>query len=658
MAKIITENFRVATSNELFNSFRNINSTINTNFLSLLSSYNTINSLTLSNGNLSTIQGFVSTQLQALRPESNYYVMASSVDKNNVITNTQKEKREFQRRVIFGNKITDSDVRYMFYKNNWTSGIIYDDFDDTQDITLVNNIVTVTDDEGNYLVFKCLENNNGGKSTVVPSLSGINPDSYEFIALPDNYVWKYMFTVSASDSAIYQTTDSLPLPYPAYGNASVIAAAKESISQIIIEQTPSKEFSAYLFGPATSSTDSSDVTVFSATQSGDIRNVVVSITPKVGFSLPTNPNAYTNMYLKTPNGDLYDIIGSSYADSDRINLTINAIDNSIISTTLCQLVLKINVSQSTLTGEPCKAYGVLDRYGTLIRIGFKTKGTEYKFATAEIAYPNNLVSPRQTVLRCVISPNGGHGSNPISEMAMSRLAIITNFSGDSTTVPDTNTYTKVGLVKNPTFTDGIYTDSFDNRTTIKLSGNQTALTPANYYIQQYIKTVGVTQLSFGVTYTITSLGSTTQAQWNTAAGTSGGIYKVGSTFTAANTTTGTGTASTFRLVPGSDLSLDNGDEIISAKIHESVYDSTTNKTTLCLVDYYGNFENKFQTGTIYVKSSLAQTTATTLSINNASSDVVYGKYTPYTGELLHYVDFDPITRQLERKEKIKFIFDF
>ena len=59
-----------------------------------------------------------------------------------------------------------------------------------------------------------------------------------------------------------------------------------------------------------------------------------------------------------------------------------------------------------------------------------------------------------------------------------------------------------------------------------------------------------------------------------------------------------------------------------------------------------------------MKSSLAQTTATTLSINNASTDVVYGKYTPYTGELLHYVDFDPITRQLERKEKIKFIFDF
>jgi hypothetical protein len=657
MAKIITENFRVATSNELFNSFKNINSTLSANFLSLLQSYNTNNSLGLSGANNSAIQNFVNTQLEALRPESYYYIMASSVDRGNTITNTQKEKREFQRRVIFGNKITDSDVRYMFYKNNWVSGTVYDDFDDQEDVTLVNSIVTVPDDEGNYLVFKCLENNSDSKSTVTPSLSGINPASYEFIALPDNYVWKYMFTVSASEASVYQTSDSLPLPYPSLGDASVIAAAKESVSQIIIEETPSREFSPYLFGEATSNTNASDVIVFSETQNGETKNLVVSITPKVGFSLYTNPNAYTNMYLKTPNGELYEVVATSYAAPDKIGIAISTTD-SIIPTTVCQLVPKINVSESTLTGEPCKAYGILDQFGTLIRIGYKTKGTEYKYAIAEMAYPSSLTTPGTTRLRCVVSPNGGHGSNPISEMAMSRLAIITNFSGESTSIPDTNTYTKVGLVKNPVFTDSIYNESFDNRTSITLSGNQTSLAPANFYIQQYIRTVSVRGLLSGVKYVITSLGTTTQFQWNTVAGTSGVVYAVGDTFTATTATTGTGTTSTFRLVPGSGLFLDPGDEIVSARIHESVYNSGSNTTTLYLVDYYGNFENKFHSGTIYVKSSLAQTTATTLSINNASTDVVYGKYAPYTGELLHYVDFDPITRQLERKEKIKFIFDF
>jgi hypothetical protein len=69
--------------------------------------------------------------------------MASSMDRQATIANTQKEKREFQRRVIFGNRISDSDIRYMFYKNNWISETVYDDFDYQEDITLVNSIVTV-----------------------------------------------------------------------------------------------------------------------------------------------------------------------------------------------------------------------------------------------------------------------------------------------------------------------------------------------------------------------------------------------------------------------------------------------------------------------------------------------------------------------------------
>jgi hypothetical protein len=664
MAKIITENFKVETSNELFNSFKNINSTLSANFLSSLQAYNTNNLLGLSADNNTAIQEFVDDQLQILRPESHYYIMASSVDKNGSIQNTQKEKRDFQRRVIFGNKITDADVRYMFYKNNWTSGTIYDDFDDEEDVTLMNTVVTVPDDEGNYLVFKCLENNKGSASTVTPSLSGINPASYEFITQPDKYIWKYMFTVSSSEAAIYQTTDSLPLPYPAYGDAQVIAAASESVSQIIIEETPANQFNAYLFGAATDSTNCSDVIVFSAVQNDGIKNLVVTITAKVGFSLYTSANAYANMYLKTPNG-LYEVLSSAPETPDRISIAVRTTD-SITPTTVCQLVPKINVSQSTLTGTPCKAYGIIDQFGTLTGVGFHTlisgagdtKGTEYKFATAEIAYPGSLTNPGTTILRCVVSPRGGHGSNPIAELAMSRLAIITNFSGESATIPDSNTYTKVGLMKNPTFSDGLYPDSFDNRTTITVAGNRANVALPNYYIQQYIKTVVVNALSVGTTYVITSLGDTTQTQWNVAAGTSGVIYVIGNTFTASAVAIGTGTVSTYRLAPAVDATLDPGDEILSAKIHESVYDSGSDTTTIYLVDYYGNFENTFQKGTIYVKSSLAQTTATTLSINNASTDVVYGKYTPYTGELLHYVDFDPITRQLERKEKIKFIFDF
>jgi hypothetical protein len=56
----------------------------------------------------------------------------------------------------------------------------------------------------------------------------------------------------------------------------------------------------------------------------------------------------------------------------------------------------------------------------------------------------------------------------------------------------------------------------------------TTYTPANFTV--------------GKRYTILSLGDTTQNQWNTAAGTSGRVYAVGSSFICAAVSTGTGTA--------------------------------------------------------------------------------------------------------------------
>jgi hypothetical protein len=190
----------------------------------------------------------------------------------------------------------------------------------------------------------------------------------------------------------------------------------------------------------------------------------------------------------------------------------------------------------------------------------------------------------------VVSPTGGHGSDMISELGMSRLSVITNFSGEDVAIPDANTYTKVGLIKNPFFTDSTFPTQFDNRTSIVISGDHTATATAGHYVQQTI-------------------------------------------------------------------ALDDiNSETITTRIHESVYSG--GNTTIYLVDYYGDFKNTFQTGNILVKANLATTTASTLAINNASNDVTYGKYSPYSGQVLHFVDFDPIQRQATRKEKIKFIFDF
>ena len=607
MAKIITENFKVETTKEMFSTFTSKNETIAANFLTGLNAYVANEAgVTLTNAQKTEIQDIVEGQLATNLPVASYYIMGSSIDKTNTILNTQVEKRDFQRRVIFGNKVTEDNIRYMFHKNAWLTGTIYDDFDDTQDILTTNSIVTVSNSEGDYEVFKCLENNNGSASTSTPSFTGVDPNSYEQIFSGDGYVWKYLFTVAAGDDTVFGTNDSLPLPYPSYGNTSVISAAKEDISQIIIEDTQINLFQQYRFGPATNTTDSSTVSFQSIIQSATSPNVAdirVRATPKSGFSLYTGNDAYKNMYLLQTNNNgamtVYDVLSSSTPSSPDldIDLKINTTDGNspnLFKNDTFQIVPKISVTRSTSTGTPCVAYGIIDQFGTLQRVAFKNKGSEYKFATATLALPTavatNYTPAQAATLRCVVSPTGGHGSDMISELGMSRLAVITNFSGEDVAIPDANTYTKVGLIKNPSFTDSTFPTQFDNRTSIVISGDHTATAIAGHYVQQTV---------------------------------------------ALDTT---------------------NNETITARIHESVFSG--GNTTIHLVDYYGDFKNTFQTGIILVKANLSTTTASTLTINNASTDVTYGKYSPYSGQVLHFVDFDAIQRQATRKEKIKFIFDF
>ena len=672
MAKIITENFKIETTNELFSSFENKNATLGANFLTQLQSYDTNNSsidlsLTNSSGarHDSAIKTLVDNQLSISRPEANYYIVAStslaSISGVPSISNTQKSKREFQRKVIFGNKIGDTSARYMFYQNSWISGTVYDAFDDTKDVDDMNMFVTIQNDENDYIVFKCIENNNGAPSTVSPQtvIESFATVDYQSIETSDKYIWHYMFTVSSGEADIYKTSDSLPLPSE-YGDADVIANAKESISQIAVETTPTGQFNQYLFGEATTIANSSDVLIKSTSVVGDKLNIILGVTNKVGRTLYNDSDAYKYMYFRSASGatqgKLYDVIASTSNNADK-EITITLKTSDTISGSSGQLVPKIAVTSSTLEGTRAKAYGIIDQFGTLKRIAFETKGTQYKFATAQVVYPKSLTAPGITTLRVIVSSKGGHGSSPINEMAMSRLAIVTNFTGESDTIPDSNTYTQVGLIKNPTFTDyatgnSSIPASFDNRVVVSVPGNVTSDAVANKYIEQYLRVVDVKDMVDGEKYVINSLGNTSNTEW-TDLGVSSGNVKPGQAFTSQNTSAVGSTKTGTVTVVVDNLSDDHDEEIVTAKIHESKVNGAN--TDIYLVDYYGDFESKLQEGNIRIKNSPNATTATTVSIN---STITYGSYDPYTGELLHFIDFSPITRVESRREKVKFTFDF
>jgi hypothetical protein len=73
----------------------------------------------------------------------------------------------------------------------------------------------------------------------------------------------------------------------------------------------------------------------------------------------------------------------------------------------------------------------------------------------------------------------------------------------------------------------------------------------------YIAEVPVLDLEFGKQFVISQLGNTTQQDWNTAAGTTGVTYTVGSIFTANSQVTGTGYAFPSRVLVKYDVNYSN-----------------------------------------------------------------------------------------------------
>ena len=629
----------------------------------------------------------------------NYYIMASTsitpseFELGDSITNSQVDKRDFQRKVIFANKIGPKSARYMFLENSWQRGTVYDQYDDTKDIETLNMVVTIQIDS-DFMVLKCLDNNNGAPSQEIPGT--VDETNYTKVSTEDGYVWQYMFTVKGSDAELYRTPTSLPLPtYPenggGYGDFNVAQRTQEDISRVDIVSTPLGQFNQYLFGRATDISNGSDVQTITSKETvvKGVREVTVSTTAITGRTLYTERNSYRNMYLRhNESGKLYDVLASETVENT-IKLTVRTGDtndsftpSAVSGAVNCQLVIKVLVTNSTIEGETCKAYGVLDENGTLKRVSFEltdqfnSRGTNYKFATAQLVYPPFLkasvrASGQETVLRAIVSPKGGHGSDPISELAMSRLAFVANFSGSNLNTPNSNTYSMAGLIKNPTLLDANGNSTIpenpetshivDNRLKIICDGNVLSKVSDNNYVEQYIEHISIQRAENGVSYTIIDVGNLGDSDQFITFGVSDPVdIKPGTTFVAQNIEqlqigSEATLAKVTTKVDREDVEYDYSVEVLRARVHASSYSAATQKTTISLVDYYGDFESDFQPGVIYINEK----ESSTVSINNViAENIIYGEYQVYSGDLLHFIDFSPIERTASTIEKVKFTFDF
>jgi len=133
---------------------------------------------------------------------------------------------------------------------------------------------------------------------------------------------------------------------------------------------------------------------------------------------------------------------------------------------------------------------------------------------------------------------------PVPGLVTGQLYTIQSLNDDAYPTPGANTdFTAIGASSN---TIGVTFTATGPGT-----GTGSAIIAGDGYAalkQSALQTAG--SFSIGKTYSIVSLGTTTNTQWNTIAGTTGITYAVGSTFTCANVGTGLGNGTAYAYTDG------------------------------------------------------------------------------------------------------------
>lgn len=167
-----------------------------------------------------------------------------------------------------------------------------------------------------------------------------------------------------------------------------------------------------------------------------------------------------------------------------------------------------------------------------------------------VMYVGDVTSLTQQVVQNVTAPVAVDGYYNIGLDADKRILTGVSVYNNTKSQYISNSNINIILVDAaPTvkIASGSWITAGDSLTVTSLEGNTVYINGEQIKFTTLNPIITVTTVKIDQKYTIVSLGTTTQLQWNTIAGTSGITYSVGSTFTCANIGTGLGSGTVTAL---------------------------------------------------------------------------------------------------------------
>jgi hypothetical protein len=336
--------------------------------------------------------------------------------------------------LLFGKKLSNSNIYPVISKNIWYSNTLYSRYDNTSNTLYIDNnyyvICEPSVSGGSYHVYKCIDNANGSLSTVNPSSIG-TPTQQASFQTGDNYKWRYITSISNQIYTNFSTTEFAPV----YPNTTIIASAftYSGVEVIMISNTGSG---------------------YNSYTNGTIKSVVNSTVVEIESYSSGDNNFYTKngIYIYNTIAATSQLFGVSSYISNTSGKWVY-LDSPANTTNITASVTKYLITPKVVfdtDGTTPVAYSIINTYSNSIgSIVILDKGSN--ITRANVSIQSNTSYGSLANLYAIVPPAGGHGADPSTELNMKGMGVYFTFSNtENATIVTSNTlYNKIGILRNP-----------------------------------------------------------------------------------------------------------------------------------------------------------------------------------------------------------------
>jgi hypothetical protein len=349
--------------------------------------------------------------------------------------NIQNIYYDIWRNMMSLKRVQQSDVSHITTRYGWANNTFYYEYDD-EDVDLYGErFYTYTSDNN---VYKCIDNNRGANSTVMPTGTGTS-----LINTADGYRWKYMYTISAGEILKFRTADYIPVKTLTADDGS----AQWTVQQNAINSGNGAIFHIKIYsnGHNYLHTTNTFTTVTNTTWMR-LKPTASGIDGTyVGSGLFISEGAAAGQYRKIVK---YWGANNTLVVNGAFSTTPNTSSRYIIS----PLVTIRGDSGGTSTSRAV-AYVSNTFLGQVRKITMINYGRSY--SQANVSITANASHGFGASARPIIPPLTGHGSDPVDELYGTSVMMNVRTTGsESNTFTTNNDFRIIGIVADPLLANG------------------------------------------------------------------------------------------------------------------------------------------------------------------------------------------------------------